>query len=330
MSTPAERLALRPLFYRGDVYTPFRMPSFQNDSLLVAAALMMTTDVICIAVIAVFILSIRKLCGWSTHFSFTCLLCISITGIYYLIAEIVCITVGLSGLLVLQNFYLYRVIGIFTFYTSYFLPIFHIYLAIHRVITVCFPHVCHVVFRPAHTKIAIGTAVCIHLFVVALNLTDLAGVIYVPRHLSFTFLHLPYTNLLISINRIMNWVMAVLHILVYPAIMFVLYSKNFRRHGSRDERSITAQIASMVLIEIVFFIIWSFVKPDGAAAVLTKNFSNSLYCAFILLPYLFMNGSIKREALKLFRGDPKKVRSNEVARKKVPQSFVMSRSPNGH
>ncbi|EYC33663.1 hypothetical protein Y032_0002g921 [Ancylostoma ceylanicum] len=286
MSTPAERLALRPLFYRGDVYTPFRMPSFQNDSLLVAAALMMTTDVICIAVIAVFILSIRKLCGWSTHFSFTCLLCISITGIYYLIAEIVCITVGLSGLLVLQNFYLYR--------------------------------------------IAIGTAVCIHLFVVALNLTDLAGVIYVPRHLSFTFLHLPYTNLLISINRIMNWVMAVLHILVYPAIMFVLYSKNFRRHGSRDERSITAQIASMVLIEIVFFIIWSFVKPDGAAAVLTKNFSNSLYCAFILLPYLFMNGSIKREALKLFRGDPKKVRSNEVARKKVPQSFVMSRSPNGH
>ncbi|RCN47525.1 hypothetical protein ANCCAN_06422 [Ancylostoma caninum] len=52
--------------------------------------------------------SIRKLCGWSTHFSFTCLLCISITGIYYLIGEIISITVGLSGLLVLQNFYLYR------------------------------------------------------------------------------------------------------------------------------------------------------------------------------------------------------------------------------
>ncbi|RCN28179.1 hypothetical protein ANCCAN_26082 [Ancylostoma caninum] len=88
----------------------------------------------------------------------------------------------------------------------------------------------------------------------------------------------------------MNWVMAVLHISVYPVIMFVLYSKTFRRHGGRDERSITAQIASMVLIEIIFFIVWVYIKPIGAAGVLMKNFSNSLYCAFILLPYLFMNG----------------------------------------
>ncbi|EYC21582.1 hypothetical protein Y032_0019g3908 [Ancylostoma ceylanicum] len=277
-------------------------PIFVGGDRVLAYSIIITVSFVGLSLECLFLAGIRRLCGWEANYAFTLLAGISLCGVHHIIVESVAATLAMIGLQWENNILLFRIIGELGFAPLFCLPYFHVLLAVHRVLVVAFPLSCKALHKPIIWKIALVFIFIFYISFLVINLTNLAGISYVPRHMIFVALYLPYTYIFFDLNDFANYGILAISITVYPVLLIYLkYTSKASGSRSRYEARMTTQVIIMVAIEICFFVAWVVIPLRGPVGVLVKDLSNLFYSVAIIMPYLIWNKAVHEEIKLLFR-----------------------------
>ncbi|VDL67801.1 unnamed protein product [Nippostrongylus brasiliensis] len=136
----------------------------------------------------------------------------------------------------------------------------------------------------------LGVLAAYCIFFAMITMSSLMGFVYDPIYLACSPLDLPYSDVLYLLNQVNNYIGVFLHVGVYSFIFTVLiYKGNIDLRNNNNIR-MTAQVSVMVVIEMFFFIYWTFcARNPGPIAAIVDELSNLLYFDAIILPYIFLN-----------------------------------------
>ncbi|WKY11604.1 hypothetical protein Q1695_003296 [Nippostrongylus brasiliensis] len=143
-------------------------------------------------------------------------------------------------------------------------------------------------------RMCLGVLAAYCIFFAMITMSSLMGFVYDPIYLACSPLDLPYSDVLYLLNQVNNYIGVFLHVGVYSFIFAVLiYKGNIDLRNNNNIR-MTAQVSVMVVIEMFFFIYWTFcARNPGPIAAIVDELSNLLYFDAIILPYIFLNKSVR-------------------------------------
>ncbi|WKY11601.1 hypothetical protein Q1695_003294 [Nippostrongylus brasiliensis] len=143
-------------------------------------------------------------------------------------------------------------------------------------------------------RMCLGVLAAYCIFFATITMSSLMGCVYDPSYLATTPLDLPYSYILVLLNQLNNYIGVFLHVVVYSIIFAVLIFKGNIDLRDNNNLRMTAQASIMVVIEMFFFIYWTFcTRNPGPVAATVDELSNLLYFDAIILPYIFLNRNIR-------------------------------------
>ncbi|RCN32314.1 hypothetical protein ANCCAN_21881 [Ancylostoma caninum] len=231
------------LFAPNSSYSPMRPPIFVGGDRALAYSIIITVSTVGLTLECLFLAGIRRLCGFEANYAFTLLAGIALCGVHHILVESTAATLAIIGLQWENNILLFRIIGELAFAPLFCLPYFHVLLAAHRVLVVAFPLSCKALHRPIIWKIALVLILIFYISFLVINQTNLAGITYVPRHMIFVALYLPYTYIFFDLNDFANYGILAISITVYPMLLIYLkFTSKMSGSRSRYEARMTIQL----------------------------------------------------------------------------------------
>ncbi|WKY09955.1 hypothetical protein Q1695_002367 [Nippostrongylus brasiliensis] len=256
-----------------------------------------------------FIMGARKLSGWTTDFAFTLLLTLSAVSLVRFIAELVASVTSLFYMDWLQFQILWIALGSLA-YASYFsIVLLNLAIAIHRLIYTAFPFTASSYLNEHATKtIFFLICTCFVCFVVVLN-TPLLGIRWMASAMSWSVMKARNGSLLRLLNRLSNYFVGVLNLVLYTLLMCVLACKRMISFRRNHEIRMTLQVLCMVVIEMAFFFYWEYVDLSGFGLwnLVVAETTNLLFFDVLILPYLILNKRIHTELKSVFLRNIRKV-----------------------
>ncbi|RCN32493.1 hypothetical protein ANCCAN_21703 [Ancylostoma caninum] len=232
------------LFAPNSSYSPMRPPIFVGGDRALAYSIIITVSTVGLTLECLFLAGIRRLCGFEANYAFTLLGGIALCGVHHILVESTAATLSIIGLQWENNILLFRIIGELAFAPLFCLPYFHVLLAAHRVLVVAFPLSCKALHRPIIWKIALVLILIFYISFLVINQTNLAGITYVPRHMIFVALYLPYTYIFFDLNDFANYGILAISITVYPMLLIYLkFTSKMSGSRSRYEARMTIQVS---------------------------------------------------------------------------------------
>ncbi|WKY11602.1 hypothetical protein Q1695_003294 [Nippostrongylus brasiliensis] len=267
---------------------------FTDAAFTVATSIIITTSVLSAILHIMFMKAIRKHCGWKTNFAFTILFSMSLNGLMYFTIELIATIMAVAKIDRQQHFVLLRVTGTLMICPFFMTAPLHILLALHRFVFTLFPVSARSLVTKRLSMMCLGVLAAYCIFFATITMSSLMGCVYDPSYLATTPLDLPYSYILVLLNQLNNYIGVFLHVVVYSIIFAVLIFKGNIDLRDNNNLRMTAQASIMVVIEMFFFIYWTFcTRNPGPVAATVDELSNLLYFDAIILPYIFLNRNIR-------------------------------------
>ncbi|RCN51992.1 hypothetical protein ANCCAN_01779 [Ancylostoma caninum] len=239
----------------------------------------------------VFIIGIRKLCGWKSNFCFTLLLVVSVMCMVRFTAEL---TASLTALFYMDwNKYqvLWIGLGSLAFAPYFTVVLLNISITFHRLAYTAFPFTASEYLGKTVMKVTLlGIFLFFLAFVVILN-TNLLGVRWVDSFMSWASMKSRNPAVFRLLNTLSNYGVGVINIVAYSLLFTLLYKRKLISFTGNHEIKMTLQVLCMVFCEILFFLYWQFWNMEGYGPwdLVIAETSNLLYFDVIIIPYLILN-----------------------------------------
>ncbi|KAL6740933.1 hypothetical protein Aduo_014236 [Ancylostoma duodenale] len=263
-------------------------------------------SILCIASLIlhlIFIIGIRKLCGWKSNFCFTLLLIVSTMCMVRFTTELIA---SLTALFYMDwNKYQILWIGLGSFaFAPYFAVVFlNIAITFHRLVYTAFPFTANEYLSKAVMQvILLGIFLYFLAFIVVLN-TDLLGVRWVDSFMTWAHMKSRNPAVFRLLNTLSNYGVGVINIVTYSVLFALLYKRKLISFTDNHEIKMTLQVLCMVFCEILFFLYWQFWNMEGYGAwdLVIAETSNLFYFDVIVIPYLILNGNIHAQLRRIGR-----------------------------
>ncbi|EYC41001.1 hypothetical protein Y032_0586g334 [Ancylostoma ceylanicum] len=249
----------------------------------------------------VFILGIRKLCGWKSNFCFTLLLIVSVMCMVRFTTELIA---SLTASFYMDwNKYqtLWIVLGSFAFAPYFTVVILNIAITFHRLVYTAFPFTASEYLTKIVMQVILLVAALFFLAIVVILNTDLLGVRWVDSFMSWALMKGRNPSVFRLLNTLSNYGVGVINIVTYSLLFALLFKRKLISFMGNHEIKMTLQVLCMVFCEILFFLYWQFWNMEGYGPwdLVIAETSNLLYFDVIVIPYLVLNRSIHSQLRNL-------------------------------
>ncbi|EYB91856.1 hypothetical protein Y032_0201g1742 [Ancylostoma ceylanicum] len=242
----------------------------------------------------VFIIGIRRLCGWSSNFSFTLLLINSVFCIVRFVIQFVAALTTLLGLDCTQCPHLCIAFGSLAFAPYYTIVILNILLTFHRLFYTAFPFKINQYLKKSMLQVIIATIFIFFLcFLTVLN-TVLLGVTWNDLYIGWELVLTRNPELFLFLNSLSNYGIGCINLVVYSFLFALLFQRKLMSFKRNCELKMTLQVLCTVVCEILLFVYWQFCNVDRSKPWdrIIGETTNLLFFDITILPYLILNGNI--------------------------------------
>ncbi|KAK5979225.1 hypothetical protein GCK32_013048, partial [Trichostrongylus colubriformis] len=243
----------------------------------------------------------RAFSGWESNYSFSLLCFISSIGTLFYAEEFV------GHILFLIDT---PAVPIDQFFGAMFMACFlvetmaGISLVVHRVVHIATPFKAERIFTPVVLKIHMILLVAFFLTLVAVLCSPLAGVMYCPDTMDRYAEFGPVTGAVFGLNKMCNYMVGISTFTAYAIIVVVLFVRGNITFHTNAELRMMLQVSIMSTVGAFYFIFWEFrhlVKMDKVASTIIYENLSLFYYNAVMLPYLLLNPTVRREFLKILQ-----------------------------
>ncbi|WKY09956.1 hypothetical protein Q1695_002368 [Nippostrongylus brasiliensis] len=255
----------------------------------------------------IFCMGVRRLCGWKSDFSFTLLLCLSLVSSLRFLMDFIASITSLFYMDFNKYQTLWIIFGSISYAPYFTVVVLNLAIALHRLLYTAYPFTASNIVTETTAKVILSIIPLSFTFFLTVLNTELMGVRWVDSLMSWTSMKSRNALLFRIINRMSNFFVGVLSLVLYSTLICVLVYKKMISFRRNHEIKMTLQVICMVVSEILFFTYWELFNMEGYGSwdLVIAEVSNLLYFDAIILPYIILNRKIHDE-LKRVLGDMKK------------------------
>ncbi|RCN49731.1 hypothetical protein ANCCAN_04187 [Ancylostoma caninum] len=241
----------------------------------------------------IFIIAIRRLCGWKSKFSFTILLLVSIFCIIRLVTHLVA---SLTSLLYLDFFkykILWQIFGSLAVPSYFTVVLLNVILTFHRFVYTALPFTASNYLRKSLLKIIVAGILLFFLSLVAVLNTELFGVFWVDVIMTWATSKSYAADIYNLINHISNYGVGIINLVAYTCLFAILIRRRLLSFTRNHEIKMTLQVLCMVVSEFLLFLFWEFATMNAFDAwdIIKGETSDLFFYIITILPYFIFNGS---------------------------------------
>ncbi|RCN48256.1 hypothetical protein ANCCAN_05671 [Ancylostoma caninum] len=245
----------------------------------------------------IFIIAIRRLCGWNSKFSFTILLFISIFCIIGLVTILVASLTSLLYLDFRKYKILWQIFGSLA-KPSYFTVVsLNVIMTFHRFVYTALPFTASNYLRKSLLKVILAGILLFFLSLVAVLNTEILGVFWVDVIMTWAVSNNHAADIYDLINHISNYGVGIINLVAYTCLFAILIRRKLLSFTRNHEIKMTLQVLCMVVSEFLLFLYWEFTTSKGFDAweIVKGQTSDLFFYIITILPYLIFNGNVHKQ-----------------------------------
>ncbi|RCN52099.1 hypothetical protein ANCCAN_01887 [Ancylostoma caninum] len=274
--------------------TPVPLPLYVGTDKTYAFIWHSFVSILSISLHLVFILGIRKLCGWNSNFSFTLLLINSLLCILRLAIQFIAALSAVFQLECTQHPDVCIGFASLAFASYFTIVILNFLLTFHRLVYTAFPFKVNRYLRKSILQVILANLLLFFLcFAVVLN-TDLLGATWNDLYMGWKVVLTRNPDVFLFLNSLSNYGIGCINLVAYSFLFALLFQRKLLSFKRNRELKMTLQVLCTVVCEVVLFVYWQFCTSDMNApwGRIVGETTNLLFFDITILPYLILNGNI--------------------------------------
>ncbi|XGW01471.1 hypothetical protein V3C99_013982 [Haemonchus contortus] len=244
----------------------------------------------------VFIVGIKRLCGWRSDFSFTLLLIISVMSLLRFVVHLVASLTALFYMDWNRFQWLWIFLGSLTIAPYFTIVLLNLVISLHRLLYTAFPLRAGLYMSKTTAKITILVVGATFIFIVAIFNTELLGVRWIDAFMDFMAMSSRNVEIFYIVNKMTNYLVGIVNFAIYTILLLILVKRKMLSFHRNHEIKMTLQVLCMMIGEMLFFLFWELRDANfNPWELIISQTSNLLFYDILILPYLIFNGKIHAE-----------------------------------